>query len=292
MTLVESYARDEPTHAVRTRSLPGVEDWDEAGMLAVENRAVKVAMNYGSAVHLGLDRSLLAERAPDRLSTARERFDRVDDSRRILRNGYPEYRAQLPDDSEVVRSCLALEPGDTDGWLARLFGVAEFAVVTDDSWLYRSVPHHAHVRELNAEPADGLVADVAATLEPIRGSGVVPTGALASWTDDEHRYELLWDALRRRERDRDGDAWTVFDLERLRSVDPEPERETLRFRWRSRASGTDSTIRRAVASAVDRLSTDPPTRVVAPDGETVDDIASTLRELRAQFDYAFEIRNR
>ncbi|EMA39112.1 hypothetical protein [Halobiforma nitratireducens] len=306
MTLVDFGDRDEPTHAIRTRSRSGVEDWDAEGGVAVENRVVDTVLEYGNAVHLCLDEALLADTAPGRLSTARERFDRPDACRRRLRNESPEYRARLPDDIDAVQSCLALEPGDTGGWLARLHGIAALAVVTPDSWLYRSVPHHAHIRELNVDPVDAVLEEVTATLESARWSAVVPTGPLVSWTDDTSRYELRWHALRRRRRgwdrdqsqgqnrDRDSNPWAVFDLERLRRVRPIPERGELRLRWHSGVRGTDSPIRRAVAGVIDRLAADPPTRVVTSETATVEEIASTLRELRAQFeyDYTFEGQNR
>ncbi|ELZ16489.1 hypothetical protein C477_15695 [Haloterrigena salina JCM 13891] len=292
MAFAEPADRSEPTHAVRTRSRSGVSDWDDDGQLSVENRVVDVAMTYGDGVHLCLDRSLLERRAPGRLSTARERFERLPDDRRLFRTDSPEYRARLPEDAEAVRSCLALEPGDTDVWLARLHGIAALAVVTADSWLYRSVPHHAHIRELNADAADGLLADVAGELASIPGSGVVPTGALVAWSAAEYRYELTWNALRRRSPDGESDSWTAVDLDRLRGVRLVPERGEIRFRWGSQAETAASPFRRALASAVDRLTADPPTRVAVAGSETVAEIAAALRELRAQFGYEFAIDDR
>lgn len=291
MAFTDSVRGTDPTHAVRTRSLPRVDDWDDAGALAVENRVIDVAMGHGDALHLCLDESLLEARAPDRLSASRKRFDRVEESRRVLKNGHPEFRAHLPADADAVRACLALEPTDTDGWLARLFGVAEVAVVADDAWLYRSVPHHAHVRELDAEAVDGLRPDIREALAPIRGSGVVPVGAQRSWIAGGDRYELTWNALRRHPASSEGGSWTVFDLERLRGVRLGPERSTLQFRWRSRsdAVGSTSTVRRALASAVGRLATSPPTRVPVPDRAVAEAVVSTLGELRTTFEYDFAL---
>ena len=76
---------------------------------------------------------------------------------RLGHGEFPEYRASLPDDTDVVRTCL--EENEHDGWLARYWGIVEFVVFSDNNWLYHSVPHHSHVREINAT-TDGFIEEL------------------------------------------------------------------------------------------------------------------------------------
>lgn len=46
---------EEPTHKLVTRDRQGIKDWDEAGRIPVENRAVARLLGYWSAVHVQID---------------------------------------------------------------------------------------------------------------------------------------------------------------------------------------------------------------------------------------------
>ena len=306
----------EATHRVVTRQPEGVSDWDETGRIAVENRVVAALVPYGTAVHLRVDSggSDLGELA--------RRSARVGEGERVLAGDGPEYRVRLPDGADTLLSALAVDPGDTDAWTARLHELHEFAVVTPDAWLYRSVPHHAHLRELNADGRDGALGAVADALDEVPRSSVVPADALASWRADGFEYELTWDTLRRRAASEgevggdgvgggeaggddaggseaggddvgdgdasDGDAhgrWTVFDLDRLRWVASRPDRAELVARWRP----VDSWSRRLLARVVRPASVDPPTRVAFPDRESMADAVAALERLRADLGYEFAV---
>ncbi|WP_135827409.1 hypothetical protein [Halorussus halobius] len=267
----------ESTHRVVTRQPAGANDWDETGRITVENRVVEALVPYGTAVHLCVDSGV----AP--LGDLTERLARVGEGGRVLSGARPEYRARLPEDADVLLSALAVEPGDTDAWVARLDALHEFAVVTPESWLYRSVPHHAHIRELNATARDGALAAVADELAPVAGSAVVPVDGLASWRSGDFRYELAWDALRRR---KTGDSqWTAFDLSGLRRVEPRPERAELVARWRP----VDSWPRRLVARVVRPASVDPPTRIEFPDAAAMAEAVAGLRKLNDELGYGFAV---
>lgn len=281
MALHEPFDERDATHRVVTRQPAGVDDTGETGWITVENRVVDVTMRFGTAVHLSLDEDA------DVLEDVRGRLDRVPESERVLSGTGPEYRATLPDDAAVVREAIAVESDDTDAWVARVFALEEFVVRTADAWCYRSVPHHAHVRELNAAARDGLLAAVGDALESMPRAAVVPIDGLASWRSNGDRYELSWDALRRHTDRCDSSARTAFDLDRLRRVRPLPDRRELLFRWAPPSPGSRSRriLRRLLASG----SAEPPTRLAFPDRETLLEVVDALETLRDAFEYPYAI---
>lgn len=273
---------DESTHRVVTRQPPGVEDWDETGRIAVENRVVEVVMRYGTAVHLSV------ESDAEHLGSVTARLERVGRQDRVFPDGRPEYRATLPEDGDVVRSALAVDPGDTGAWVDRLHGIREFAVVTPDAWLYRSVPHHAHVREVNADGRDEMLAAVTAELDSIPRSGVVPVDGFASWRSGDCQYQLTWDVLRRREATDEG-RWTAFELSRLRRVSPRPDRAELLVRWERPSA--DSWPRRLLRRVLRPESVRPPTRIEFPETAVMDEAVEGLRSLQTNLDYRFAVED-
>ncbi|QCS42948.1 hypothetical protein [Natrinema versiforme] len=283
MAFAAPFDRIDPTHRLVVRSPSAAAESDRPDPLAVENRIVEIAMDSADAVHCCLDRSFLDAADPAR-TKACNRLHRVRESDRVLASGEPEYRAALPADRDAVRAYLSVDRENTDAWLARVFGIAEFAIITDDSWLYRSVPHHDHIRELNANAVDGFLDDVTASLESIPGSGVVPFDGLGTWQTEEYRYAVTARSIRR---STDGDRWQTFDLDRLRAVSLVPERSELLLRWDSPA--TDSWTRRAFRTVVGRGSTEPPSRVSLPDRETTAEFAGALREVADRLEYEFTV---
>ncbi|WP_435152240.1 hypothetical protein [Haladaptatus sp. DFWS20] len=142
MAFVEPFDEMDTTHRIVTRQSSDVKDWDETGQLTVENRVVDSVLGYGDAIHLSVNAGKF-----DRTET---KLERVDESRKIFAGSKPEYRAVLPRDGDIVRSALAVTPGNTDEWSNRLFTLNEFAIISEDDRLYRSVPHHGHIREVDA----------------------------------------------------------------------------------------------------------------------------------------------
>ncbi|RLM76610.1 hypothetical protein DVK05_16445, partial [Halorubrum sp. Atlit-8R] len=104
----------------------------------------------------------------------------VPDSECIFIGSDHEFRASLPEDRALVESVLEIADGDTDAWADRLFHLVEFAVLTDRSWLYRSVPHETHIREINAGEHEGVIEKLNETFAQVRGSAIVPFGGLTS----------------------------------------------------------------------------------------------------------------
>lgn len=279
MGLVEPFGTQEPTHRLVVREREAIDDADPAGALAVENRVVDVAMQHGTAVHLCIDDNLTG----DRLALLRETLHPVEDDVRVLENATPEYRAGLPMDADILETALSLPEGDTDAWLDRLFGLAELAVVTDDTWLYRSVPHETHIREINAEAVEGYLGTLHRELSDIPGTAIVPHGPLASWNTDGCRYELTWDALRERQ---DGDQWRSISLERLDRIKPEPERSDLVLQW-ARPTGASRVVRgiRRVSGSETGF---PPTRLTVQTA-ALSTVLDWFRDLKARLDYEYEL---
>lgn len=266
----------EPTHRLVVRNLSGVKDWDDNGSVTVENRIVDVCMDYGTDVHLRVD--------PDhnQFDTVARELRRVPTTDRLFQGSEHEYRASLPDDQGLVQSVLDIPVDDTDAWVDRLFALDEFGVLVDDSWLYHSVPHHSHIREINAAPVDGLLAALAEVLESVDGAAVVPFGPLAAWTTEGTEYELTWNVLRRRA---DSDRFVVFSLSRLERVSLDRSGDRLRLDWRP--ASEESVLRRAIWWLFDSPAASPPTRIeVHDDGEAVLD---AFRELREELGYVYVI---
>jgi len=278
MGLAEPFGTQEPTHQLVVRERDAIDDADPAGCLAVENRVINVAMRHGTAIHLCIDDTLNA----DRLAHLRETLSGVEDAR-VLENATPEYRAELPADADIVTTALSLPESDTAVWLDRLFGLAELAVVTDDSWLYRSVPHETHIREINAEAVEAYLGTLHRELSDIPGTAIVPHGPLASWNTDGCRYELTWDALRER---RDEDQWRSISLERLRRVKPEPERSEIVFQWDPPTGGSRVVrgLRRTFGREVDIS----PMRLTIATAE-VATVLDALEDLNVRLGYGYEI---
>ncbi|ERG98278.1 MAG: hypothetical protein J07HQX50_02313 [Haloquadratum sp. J07HQX50] len=96
------------------------------------------------------------------------------ESDRIFVASEHEYRAALPKDCASVDSLLKIQPNETDEWTDRLFNIEAFAVLTDKSWTYRSVPHETHIREINTAGHNGLREELHTRLEQLRGATVKP----------------------------------------------------------------------------------------------------------------------
>lgn len=286
MVLRDPVETDAATHRVATRQSSDTGDTDETGSITVENRVVDAVMAFGTAVHFRLADETRT------LEDARTRFDRATGTETVFRGEEVEYRATLPDDAGLVRTTLAVDPDDTDAWIDRMFNIDEFVVRTDETWLYRSVPHHAHIRQLNADADERLLEAVTSALESIPRSAVVPIDGLVSWQSSGYRYELTWTHLRRTDEPDDGtepSAWTPFELERLEDVRPRPERPELVLRWRPHS--VDSWPRRAFRRLLASGTLEPPTRLAFSDRDVLDDTVDALRWLRDDLAYSYAIRD-
>jgi hypothetical protein len=283
MGLRESFDTTDQTHRVVTRTSV-VSNNDGAGSVEIENTVVEVAMRYGTAVHICIDGEILENCSPETLTAVRQ-LTRLRDFETVLMNAYPEYRAILPDDADIVTTCL--DPGGDDAWLARLFGTYELAVVTEGDWLYRSAPHHSHIREVNAA-VDGFLDDVADALDPIRGAAVFPVDALVSWQSDGYRYEIVPEFERFRITEVEQEDRTAFPLNQLSAVYPNEERLEIVFHWHT-TTGAESPVVRGFQRLFTRFSTDPPVRIGVPDHETLDEVLETLRTVAAKLDYEFTV---
>ena len=127
MEFTEKFDAAEPTHRLVSLSLSGVNDWDELGGMTIENRAISVLVDYGTAVHLSLDPK------HGQFETVRRELVQVPDSKCIFVGSDYEFRASLPEDRALVESLLEVPGGDTDAWTDRLFNLVEFAVLADQS---------------------------------------------------------------------------------------------------------------------------------------------------------------
>jgi hypothetical protein len=283
MGLGESFDTTDQTHRVVTRT-PTVSNDEGTGWVGVENTIVEVTMQYGTAVHICIDGEILENCSPETLATVRQ-LTRLRDSETVLTNAYPEYRASLPDDADTVMTCLSPE-GD-DAWLARLFGTDELAVVSENGWLYHSVPHHSHIREINAA-VDGFLDDVDDTLGSMRGTAVFPVGPLVSWQSAGRRYEIVPEFERFRVTATNGQARTSFSIGKLAAVYRNESRLELVLRWNS-ATESDSLAVRGLQRLFARSSTDPPTRIGIPDRETLGEVLEALRTVATKLDYDLTI---
>jgi hypothetical protein len=161
-----SMAEESPTHRLLIQSPSGAKDWDEEGLIGVENRALQVMLDHGSTVHVGLDP------AHSQFKTMQNRLTLLPDRNRILVGSDREFRGVLPKDRSTVESLLEIRAESTDEWIDRLFNIDALVVLTDRSWTYRSVPHEPHVREINSTGCGGLIPDLRSTLERLRGAAV------------------------------------------------------------------------------------------------------------------------
>ncbi|WP_134670800.1 hypothetical protein [Halorussus marinus] len=277
MELTEGFDATEPTHRLVTRNLSGVTDWDDLGSVTVENRAISVLMDYGTVVHLGLDPNHA------QFETVQRELMQVPDSKRIFVGSGHEFRASLPEDRPLIESLLEIPDGDTDGWTDRLFSVVELAVLTNHSWLYRSVPHEAHIREINAGGQEEVIEKLNETLAQVRGSAVVPFGGVASWTAGGTTYDLKWDSLYCS----DTEKSASYDLERLKQVIGLFSAGVLRLDWKPVSEG--SLLGRMVWRVVDSESATPPARVEIPTGEAGERILDAFRQLRAELGYEYAV---
>ena len=278
MAFTEAVKSAEPTHKLVARALPSVRDYDENGSVTVENRIVDALMKYGTAVHLQLDAK------HDQFELVQHELTLVADSERIFLGSDPEYRASLPADRAIVESVLALEPDDTDEWTDRVFYLAAFAVLTERSWLYRSTPYEAHIREINATGHEELLDELQDVLDHVEGSAIVPFESLASWTADGVTYRLEWNALCRPTGE---DTQVAYELERLRYVTVRRPEMILRLEWTS--SSDDSLFRRITRRILTPEAATPPTHVGLPDEEAASAIIGALRQLQSSLGYSYEI---
>jgi len=278
MAFAETFDAAEPTHSLVTRALSGVKDWDEFGGVTVENRAISVLMDYGTTVHLEIDPK------HDQFETVQQELSRVPDSECIFDRSDREFRASLPEDRALVESLLELPSGDTDAWTDRTFHVVEFAVLTDQSWLYRSVPHETHIREINARGHEGVIEKLHETLARVRGSAVVPFSGLASWTTDDTTYDLKWTSLYCSYRE----TSASYDLERLRHVTALFSENVLHLNWKPVSE--ESLLRRTVWRVLGSESATPPARVEIPAGEDGQKILDAFCQLREKLGYEYDVQ--
>ena len=277
MEFTETFDATEPTHRLVTRRLSGVKDWDELGGVTVENRTIRVLMDYGTVVHLGLDPK------HGQFETVQRELEQVPESKCIFIGSDHEFRASLPEDQALVESVLEIPDGDTDAWTDRLFHLVEFAVLTDQSWLYRSVPHEAHIREINAGRHEGVIEKLNETLDQVRGSAVVPFSGLASWTINGTTYDLKWDSLYCSDREKGAS----YDLERLRQVTVLFPENVLHLDWKPVSE--ESLLRRTVWRVLGSESTTPPARVEIPAGEDGKKILDVFHQLREKLGYEYDV---
>ena len=277
MEFTETFNAAEPTHSLVSRSLSGVKDWDELGHVTVENRAIRVLMDYGAVVHLELD--------PEhgQFETVQRELTQVPDSKCLFIGSDHEFRASLPEDRALVESLLEIPDGDTDAWTDRLFYLAEFAVLTDHSWLYRSVPHEAHIREINAGGHEGVIEKLNETVAQVRGSAVVPFSGLASWTINRTTYDLKWNSLYCSDREKSAS----YDLERLRQVTTLFSENLVRLDWKSVSE--ESLLRRTVWRVLGSESATPPPQVEIPAGDDGEKILDAFRQLREKLGYEYDV---
>ncbi|KDE58067.1 hypothetical protein EL22_07435 [Halostagnicola sp. A56] len=278
MTLRERAGSGEPTHRLVTRSLPGVRDSDDAGRVTAENRVVDILLEYGSAVNLRIDPK------HGQFETVRSELARVPESEQVLAGSGREFRASLPADRPLVESVLELPADATDAWVDRTFSLEAFAILTEESWLYYSVPHETHIRECNASERDELVATLNEALEQVPGSAVVPVDGVTSWTTDGARYELTWDRLKRNP---DANGSVAYDLERLQRVRVGTTEPALRFDWRP--ASAESVPRRAWWWLRDSEAARPPTRVRVLDSARAREILDAFDRLRSSLEYSYEV---
>ena len=278
MVLAEQYRVDEPTHQLRVRPDATVSDADSESFLAVENRVIETAMDDGSAVHLCIEETVHT----DRLVSLRTHLPRVEEDERALENGVPEYRAELPDERSVVEEVLTVIEGETDRWLDRLHGIAEIAIFTEDTWLYRSVPHETHIREINAGAANGVLSALRDAIEEIPRAGIVPDDPLASWETGDRQYELRWDRL---QWSGDGTRWRTASLEGLNRVVSEPARSELVFDWEPPAGL--GRLRWAIQRYLGVTDDAVPTRVTVPP-DHFESALNALAILQRRLGYEYE----
>lgn len=160
----DSIDEEPPTHRVVTANNSGVKDWDDEGVIGVENHAMDTVLDYGSIVHIDVD-------------PVHSQFEAVENNLTQLLNPEQifvdpdyEFRAVLPDDRSFIHQLL--ETQNTDEWRDRLFNLNAVAILADQSWRYRSVPHEFHIREINAAGDNGLIKELHDTLEQLQGATV------------------------------------------------------------------------------------------------------------------------
>ena len=284
MGLREPFGAVEPTHTVVTRT-SSVSTSEHTGWIDVENAVVEVAVRYGTAAHFRINTTELSEYDPKAAAIVHEQFEPVGENECVLdREKYPEFRAILPDDADAVKNCLAVRNGET--WLGRLYGVYEFAIVRDETWLYHSIPHESYLQDLNAESAYGFLEAATAIVDSKPKFGVFPAGPLVSWKANGRRYELDPGSKSLGFGDMQGSNWSGFSFDGLTAVYPDAERLELICRWGD-SSGTESLVLRGFGWVFDRFTTDPPDRIDIPDRETLDDVLEALRMIARKLDYDF-----
>lgn len=283
MGLREPFETTDQTHRVVTCTSTVSND-EGTGWVGTENTVVEVAMRCGTAVHICIGGEILENCSPETLATVRQ-LTRLRNSETVLTNAYPEYRASLPDDADTAMTCL--DPKGDDAWLARLYGMDELAVVSEGVRLYHSIPHHSHIREVNAA-TDGFLDGVDDALDSIPGSAVLPVGPLVSWQADGRRYEIIPEFEHFRVTDTNNQDQARFPIDKLAAVSPNEDRLELVFRWNT-TTESDSLVVRGLQRLFARSSTDPPARVGVLDRETFCEVLDALRTVAAKLDYALTI---
>ncbi len=277
MAFTENFNAAAPTHSLVTRNLSGVKDWDEFGGVTVENRVISVLMDYGTTVHLELDPK------HDQFETVQRELSWVPDSECVFVRSDLEFRASLPEDRALIESLLEIPDGDTVAWRDRMFYFVEFAVLTEQSWLYRSVPHETHIREINVGGHERVIEKLNETLDQVRGSAVVPFSGLASWTTNGTTYDLKWDSLYWSDKEKSAS----YDLERLRQVTALFSEDILRLDWKPVSE--ESLLRQTVWRVLNPESAAPPARVEIPAGEDGEKILDAFRQLHEKLGYSYGV---
>jgi hypothetical protein len=277
MAFTDSFDAVDPTHRLVTRNLADGEDKNDFRGVTAENQVVSVLMDYGTTVNLALD----PEHA--QFETVQRKLSRVPDSECVFAGSEQELQASLPEDRAVIESLLEIPDGDTDAWTYRIFSIVEFAVLTEQSWLYRSVPHGPHIREINAGRHQGVIEELNETLDKVRGSAVVPVSGLASWTTNGTTYDLHWDSLHCS----NNETSASYDLERLKQVTVLFSEDVLRLDWRPVSE--ESVLRRAVWWVLNSESATPPAQVEIAAGEDGDKILAAFRQLRENLGYEYDV---
>jgi hypothetical protein len=268
----------DPTYRLVTRNLSGVKDWDEAGGVTVENQVIAILLEYGTTVHLCLDPK------HSRFKTVQSEFTRVPESERTIIGSDQEYQVSIPENRALVESLLEISAGETDGWVDRTFYLTEFAILNGRSWVYRSVPHETHIREINATEYDEVTQRLNKALGQVRGSAVVPFDELVSWTAEAKEYKLDWNALYQHT---GKGGYVGYDLDRLQHIVVQLSENVLCLSWRS--SSEESLARRTIWRVLDSEAATPPNQIGLPHGEQGKKVVSALHWLRVNLDYSYDI---
>lgn len=92
-------AGETPTHRLLIQSPSGAKDWNEEGLIGVETRALRVVLDHGSTVHVGLDP------AHSQFEAMQNRLTLLPDGNRILVGSNREFRGPSPRTAQLSNRC-------------------------------------------------------------------------------------------------------------------------------------------------------------------------------------------